>query len=58
MAAKFKMVTETKFAYKNYNSSFFEKKLRAVFIEKKFQIFNMEIFLASFSRGSHIRLEY
>jgi hypothetical protein len=70
MAAIFKMATKTKFACKNYKSTFFKKKLSGLFyllkyLENKFSqkfkmapIFNMEIFLASFSNSFHIRQEF
>jgi hypothetical protein len=71
MTAKFKMATKSKFAYKTYKSSFFKKKIRAVFAEipkfyrkkksQKFKMaskFNMENFLVSFFSSSHIRQEF
>jgi hypothetical protein len=70
MAAILKMATKTKFACKNYKSSFSKKNSGLFqlpkyisFIDKKFlkkdgAVFNMEIFLASFSRSSHIRQEF
>jgi hypothetical protein len=66
MAAKFKMAAKTKFAFKNYKSYFFKKRIQGCFsclsfFSQKFKMapmFNIEIFLASFSRSSHIRQEF
>jgi hypothetical protein len=55
MAAKFMLATKTKFAYKNYKSSYSKKSLKAVIVAKnsRWRLY----FLATFSRSSHIRQE-
>jgi hypothetical protein len=72
MAAILKMATNTKFAFKNYKSSFFKKKLQGYFscLYAKFylHLFFSKIedcaynqnreFLVSFSRSYHIRQEF
>jgi hypothetical protein len=52
MAAKFNMATKTKFACKNYKSSFFKKKNSQKF--KMAPIFNIEIFFWHLFLGAFI----